>query len=86
MRSGHGYLNFPGGLPHIANQAGVPLLRIGNVNPLIAIGFVLIILGVVGSLAIDSQIGYAGIISGWLVLMIDWQRQNSRRRQRHEHD
>ncbi|MDQ3241036.1 MAG: hypothetical protein M3Q43_06545 [Actinomycetota bacterium] len=50
-------------------------------SPLIAVGFGLIIIGAVGSFAVDSQIGYAVIISGWLVLMVDWQRQTSRWRQ-----
>ncbi len=61
-------------------------VSIGSVNPLVAVGFALIVLGVVGTFALDSQIGYAVIISGWVVLMIDWQRQTSRWRQRRERD
>ncbi len=53
------------------------LVNVREVNPLVTIGFGLIVLGVVGTFAVDSTVGYAVVILGWLVLMVDWQRQRS---------
>ena len=44
-------------------------------NFLVAVGFALIVVGVIVSLAVSSASGYAVMILGWVVLMVDWQRQ-----------